>query len=202
MVTGLELVARSWRVLVDEALPDDELEAIREAIDDFRDRDVVAYHKLRTRRAGARRYVDMHVQFRAGTTLEDAHAIAHELQDGIASRLRGADVLIHLEPEDKVREDPIGAETSSRRAPATGRVTSAQVDTGRQGDREHDPRIADVAGQQQDQGGDHADTDGDQPGDLGQRHGWVFSRRAHDPCRTPRFQAQTSVPRPMTAGRA
>ncbi len=111
VVTGLKLVARSWRVLVDEALPDDELEAIREAIHDFRDRDVVAYHKLRTRRAGARRYVDMHVQFRAGTTLEDAHAIAHELQDRIASRLRGADVLIHLEPEDKVREDPIGAET-------------------------------------------------------------------------------------------
>ena len=34
---------------------------------------VVGYHKLRTRRAGARRYVDMHVQFRAGTTLERAH---------------------------------------------------------------------------------------------------------------------------------
>ena len=79
-----------------------------QAIQDFRDRDVVGYHQLRTRRAGARRYVDLHVQFRAGTTLEDAHAIAHELQDRIASRLRGADVLIHLEPEDKVREDPIG----------------------------------------------------------------------------------------------
>ena len=47
------------------------------------------------------------MQFRAGTTLEDAHAIAHDLQDRIAARLRGADVLIHLEPEDKVREDPI-----------------------------------------------------------------------------------------------
>ena len=107
VVTGLKLVARSWRVLVDEALPADELEAIREAINDFRDRDVVGYHRLRTRRAGARRYVDLHLQFRAGTTLEDAHAIAHELQDRIAARLRGADVLIHLEPEDKVREDPV-----------------------------------------------------------------------------------------------
>jgi cation diffusion facilitator family transporter len=111
VVTGLRLVARSWRVLVDEALPEDELEAIRAAILDFRDRDVVGYHQLRTRRAGARRYVDLHVQFRAGTTLEDAHGIAHELQDRIASRLRGADVLIHLEPEDRVREDPIGDPT-------------------------------------------------------------------------------------------
>jgi divalent metal cation (Fe/Co/Zn/Cd) transporter len=43
------------------------------------------------------------VQFRAGTTLEDAHAIAHLLQQAIQARLRNADVLIHLEPEDKVR---------------------------------------------------------------------------------------------------
>ena len=108
VVTGLRLVARSWRVLVDEALPDEELAAIREAIVAFGHRDVVGYHKLRTRRAGARRYLDLHVQFRTGTTLEAAHATAHALQDRIASRLRGADVLIHLEPEDMVREDPIG----------------------------------------------------------------------------------------------
>ena len=118
VVTGLRLVARSWRVLVDEALPDEELEAIREAIADFGHCDVVGYHKLRTRRAGARRYVDLHLQFRAGTTLEAAHHIAHELQDRIASRLRGADVLIHLEPEDMVRADPIGDSVPARpRAP-------------------------------------------------------------------------------------
>ena len=44
----------------------------------------------------------MHVQFVGGTTLEDAHATAHELQDAIKGRLRGADVLIHLEPEGSV----------------------------------------------------------------------------------------------------
>jgi cation diffusion facilitator family transporter len=108
VTTGLKLVARSWRVLVDEALPDEEQAAIREAIEKFGRSEVVGYHKLRTRRAGARRYIDLHVQFREGTTLEAAHGIAHQLQDEIASRLRGADVLIHLEPEDKVREDPIG----------------------------------------------------------------------------------------------
>jgi len=42
------------------------------------------------------------VQFTSGTTLEDAHATAHALQDAIRSRLRGADVLIHLEPEGSV----------------------------------------------------------------------------------------------------
>jgi cation diffusion facilitator family transporter len=101
--TGLKVVAGSWRVLVDESLPDDETAAIREAIEAFGPRGVAGYHELRTRRAGPRRYVDVHLQFRSGTTLEDAHAIAHELQDTIRDRLRGADVLIHLEPEDRVR---------------------------------------------------------------------------------------------------
>jgi cation diffusion facilitator family transporter len=101
--TGLKVVAGSWRVLVDEALPEEETAAIREVIEGFGARGVAGYHELRTRRAGPRRYVDVHVQFRSGTTLEDAHAIAHELQDTIRDRLRGADVLIHLEPEDRVR---------------------------------------------------------------------------------------------------
>jgi cation diffusion facilitator family transporter len=102
--TGVKLVAQSTRVLVDESLPADELGAIKQAAAAaFADRGVVGYHELRTRRAGARRYVDLHVQFRSGTSLEDAHRTAHDLQNVIAGRLRGADVLIHLEPEDRVR---------------------------------------------------------------------------------------------------
>jgi cation diffusion facilitator family transporter len=104
VVIGLRIVARAWGVLVDEALPDAELDAIREAIVDFAPRGLVGYHQLRTRRAGARRYVDLHLQFRSGMSLEQAHGIAHELQAEIDRRLPGgADVLIHLEPADKVR---------------------------------------------------------------------------------------------------
>ena len=108
VVTGLRLVARSWAVLVDEALPPEELAAIRDAIEAFAPRGIVGFHQLRTRRAGARRYVDLHVQFRSGTTLEDAHSTAHALQDEITQRLPGGtDVLIHLEPEDRVRPDQV-----------------------------------------------------------------------------------------------
>jgi cation diffusion facilitator family transporter len=103
MFSGVRILGRSSSVLVDHALPADEVVAIRDAVEAFGPRGVVGYHELRTRRAGARRYVDLHVQFRAGTSLEAAHGTAHELQDVIARRLRGADVLIHLEPEDRVR---------------------------------------------------------------------------------------------------
>jgi len=100
---GVRLLTRSSRVLVDEALPQEELDAIGEAVGAFAGRGVVGYHALRARRAGGQRHVDLHVQFAPGTTLEDAHATAHALQDEIRRRLEGADVLIHLEPADAVR---------------------------------------------------------------------------------------------------
>ena len=100
---GFKILDRSSRVLVDEALPADELDAISAEVRSFGPQGVAGFHNLRARRAGARRYVDLHVQFVAGTTLEQAHETAHRLQDAIATRIPGADVLIHLEPEDRVR---------------------------------------------------------------------------------------------------
>jgi divalent metal cation (Fe/Co/Zn/Cd) transporter len=61
---------------------------------------LIGFHKLRARRAGSRRYIDLHLQFRDGTSLRRAHEISHELQRAIGDTLRGADVLIHLEPAE------------------------------------------------------------------------------------------------------
>jgi cation diffusion facilitator family transporter len=101
--TGLRLLVRSGEVLVDQALPAEEIEVIRHAIESFDDDAIIGFHELRTRRGGSKRYVDVHIQFRHGSSLEQAHRTAHDLQDQIAAALGGADVLIHLEPEDRLR---------------------------------------------------------------------------------------------------
>ena len=103
--SGVRIVTRSSRVLVDEALPAHELEQIRAAIESHGAPEVQGFHKLRARRAGSRRYIDLHVQFRRGTTLERAHALSHDLSESIRARVRGADVLIHLEPEGPTSRD-------------------------------------------------------------------------------------------------
>jgi cation diffusion facilitator family transporter len=103
--SGVRIVSRSSRVLVDEALPPEELEVVRQTIADYGAPEVAGYHKLRARRAGSRRHVDLHVQFRQGTTLERAHEVSHELQAAIQKRLRDADVLIHIEPESHPGND-------------------------------------------------------------------------------------------------
>jgi len=123
VTAGVRLLLGSSRVLVDEALPQDERAAIHAEVVAFGDRGVVGYHQLRTRRAGARRYIDLHLQFEAGTSLEQAHAIAHAIQDAIATRLNGADVLIHLEPADRVRPGTEWTRTDGE-VPAGGRAES------------------------------------------------------------------------------
>jgi cation diffusion facilitator family transporter len=114
VVAGLRIIRRSSGVLVDEVLPAEEMDRIEAAIGAARTPEVAGYHKLRARRAGARRYIDLHVQYRSGTSLERAHELAHAMRDEIESRIRRAEVLIHVEPETSFH-DPDG-DTSPYRA--------------------------------------------------------------------------------------
>jgi cation diffusion facilitator family transporter len=104
VTAGVRIMRRASGVLVDEALPEVEMDLIEEAIDESRTEEVAGYHKLRGRRAGARRYVDLHVQFHSGTSLERAHELAHQMRDSIEAAVPRTEVLIHVEPEASVRE--------------------------------------------------------------------------------------------------
>jgi cation diffusion facilitator family transporter len=102
--TGLNIIRRAAGILVDESPPPEEMDRIEAAIARARPPEVVGYHRLRARRAARRRYIDLHVQFRHGTTLERAHALAHALRAEIEAELGDAEVLIHVEPEESLRD--------------------------------------------------------------------------------------------------
>ncbi|MEJ7876341.1 MAG: cation diffusion facilitator family transporter [Solirubrobacterales bacterium] len=104
VVSGVRIMRRSSSVLMDEAPPREELDLIEAAIVGSKPPEMLGYHKLRARRAGGRRWVDLHVQFVSGTTLERAHEAAHELRDAIGAELPRSDVLIHVEPESSHRD--------------------------------------------------------------------------------------------------
>jgi len=101
---GIRIMRRSSGVLIDEALPAAEMDLIEAAIAASRTEEVVGYHKLRARKAGRRRHVDLHVQYRSGTSLERAHELAHRMRDAIEAELPSAEVLIHVEPETSLRD--------------------------------------------------------------------------------------------------
>ncbi len=104
VVAGIRIIRRSSGVLVDEALPEEEMDRIEAAIAAARTREVAGYHKLRARRAGRHRYIDFHVQYRVGTSLERAHELAHGMRAAIEADLPHAEVLIHVEPETSLQD--------------------------------------------------------------------------------------------------
>ena len=104
VIAGIRIIRRSSGVLVDETLPDAELDLIEAAIASARTPEVAGYHKLRARQAGSRRHIDLHVQYRSGTSLERAHELAHRMRASIEAEIAMAEVLIHVEPETSLRE--------------------------------------------------------------------------------------------------
>jgi cation diffusion facilitator family transporter len=107
-VTGVRILLNAGRRLIDETLPAEELDPVRQVLDSFVGDRIAGYHDLRARHAGSRHEVDLHLQFVAGTSLEEAHALAHQVQAAIRARLENTTVLVHLEPEDRVRADRFG----------------------------------------------------------------------------------------------
>ena len=112
---GVRVLRKSASALVDEAPPPEEMDRVEAAIARARSGtpEIVGYHKLRARTTGRRTYIDLHVQFRGGTTLERAHQLAHELRDAIESDLGDAEVLIHVEPESS-KHDPAESPSAFR----------------------------------------------------------------------------------------
>lgn len=96
--TGGRLALNGMRVLVDESVSQDDLDAIRDALDEARPDGVLSYHRLRARRSGATRHVDVHVVVDPDMTVRDSHAIADRIETAVEDRLPSADVVVHIEP--------------------------------------------------------------------------------------------------------
>lgn len=95
--TGVGVMRRSLLGLMDRALPESELEAIRAVLEPYKAKGL-DYHALRTRRAGRRRLVELHLLVPGGMSVHDGHAVAEEIEDRIRAALPGTAVLTHLEP--------------------------------------------------------------------------------------------------------
>ncbi|MDD5127494.1 MAG: cation diffusion facilitator family transporter [Dehalococcoidales bacterium] len=84
--------------LIDVRLPEEEESVIRASITEHGGKELVGFHKLRTRKAGNQRYVDVHVVVPRKAHVEDAHHLADHLEHDIKTRLLRASVVIHVEP--------------------------------------------------------------------------------------------------------
>jgi cation diffusion facilitator family transporter len=97
--TGTRIVRRSILGLMDTALPPDELEAVKVALDSHLN-DGIEYHALRTRQSGARRFVSLHVLVPGEWTVHRGHELLEDLEARIRAAVPNVTVFTHLESLD------------------------------------------------------------------------------------------------------
>lgn len=98
--TGGGLIRRSVDGLMDHALPVAEQEQIRGVIA-ARLPAGAAFHALRTRQAGARRFAEFHLLVGGDLTVRAAHHLGHEIEAALVAAVPGLEVTFHVEPVDE-----------------------------------------------------------------------------------------------------
>jgi cation diffusion facilitator family transporter len=115
LITGWRLVRRSALGLLDTALSEPELEQIRVVLAGYEARGIT-FHALRTRRAGRRAFVSMHVLVPGDWTVQRGHDLAEEVETAVRAAIPGSTAFTHLEPV----EDPASLRDQRIQPPGAG----------------------------------------------------------------------------------
>lgn len=96
-IAAWELTVKSTKDLLDRSLPPEEEQWIREYLAGLRP-SVHGFHRLRTRRSGRTRFVDVHMLVDEDLHVRVAHDIAEQATEAIDEHFPGASVTTHVEP--------------------------------------------------------------------------------------------------------
>ena len=103
LVAAFLMGKKNLEVLVDASPPPDVVEALRDAA--LNTDGVVDVHSLRGRRSGRQIFVDLAVHVSPSASLEEAHNIAHDVEQAIRGKVPNvAEVVVHAEPSRHDRE--------------------------------------------------------------------------------------------------
>ncbi|MGN4006093.1 CDF family cation-efflux transporter FieF [Cronobacter sakazakii] len=96
LYSALRMGYEAIQSLLDQALPDDERQAIIDIVAAWPG--VRGAHDLRTRQSGPTRFIQLHLEMEDNLPLVQAHLIAEQVEQAILSRFPGSDVIIHQDP--------------------------------------------------------------------------------------------------------
>ena len=99
--TGYQLMSRSAAGLMDVSLPTEELKKIESLLAGYREQGL-DFHALRTRQAGGRAFMTMHILVPGRWTVQYGHDWAERIENDIRTALPFIHITTHVEP----LEDP------------------------------------------------------------------------------------------------
>jgi cation diffusion facilitator family transporter len=113
--SGVRLLRRSMLGLLATSLPEETLTQIKTILDSHGNSGV-RYHALRTRQAGARRFISFHILVPGDWTVQRGHDLLEEIEERIREVVPRSVVDTHLEPI----EDPVSWADTRLERPAEG----------------------------------------------------------------------------------
>lgn len=98
LLTGYQLINRSAHGLLDSAIPDEDMEVVMKVLNHYQHERGILTHAIRTRQAGRRRFVSMHVLVPGTWSVRRGHELVGEIEADIRAALPDTTVFTHLEP--------------------------------------------------------------------------------------------------------
>lgn len=95
--TGISLILRSLQGLMDQALPEPERHAIEESVHHLGG-PMVQVAQLRTRKSGAKRFIEFNLLVPGDWTVQTAHSLCDQIEADISAKLNETSIWIHIEP--------------------------------------------------------------------------------------------------------
>lgn len=95
---GFRLMRRSVSGLLDRAISQLDQGEITKLFTEYSRRYGIAFHALRTRQAGARRFISFHILVPDAWTVAHAHRLSEEIESRVRSMVPNAVVDTHIEP--------------------------------------------------------------------------------------------------------
>lgn len=93
---AFKILSGSWQELMDREFDEADRSRIKQIVSAHKE--VVSLHDLRTRRAGHRSFIQLHLELPPDMTLKVAHRISDEVENEILKAFPEAEVLTHQDP--------------------------------------------------------------------------------------------------------
>lgn len=97
------MLNNSVQLLLDVALPQEEIRKIEQII--LSDPRILGFHDLRTRRSGAVRFIQFHLELEDHLSFIEAHHITEQLEQRLKNAFGILDIAIHHEPTSTVQSE-------------------------------------------------------------------------------------------------
>jgi cation diffusion facilitator family transporter len=94
---GVVQIKKCVAELSDSTLPDEEMAVVKEVLKSH-EKGFLNYHDIRTRKAGAVRYIDLHLTVCSELKVSEAHETCDRIEEDLMKRFKEVHVNIHIEP--------------------------------------------------------------------------------------------------------